>query len=112
MKISKQIDQLERQEDGANQEQIKKQISELHSQIPPQASSDKMKECPFCLRKFLEHVAERHMPVCEKTKYRAKPPPTKDQVEKKKDLRRSIHLKMASPKPSLGRNNDQRMPSN
>ena len=50
------------------------------------------------MRSFLTKVAETHIPKCEHAKSRPKPPPTKEELEKQADLRRSIHLKGSSPR--------------
>ena len=42
-----------------------------------------MRACPFCLRNFNELAAQRHIPVCMKTKNRPKPPPTKYDIYEK-----------------------------
>lgn len=47
-----------------------------------------MKDCPYCGRKFLEKVAERHIKHCETSKSRPKPPPTKDELNEKQVKRR------------------------
>lgn len=36
-------------------------------------------DCPFCLRKFTEEAAKRHVPVCGNLRSRPKPPPKSDQ---------------------------------
>lgn len=51
-----------------------------------------MKDCPYCARKFLEKVAERHIKHCEFSKSRPKPPPTKDELNEKQNKRRQLHL--------------------
>jgi predicted anti-sigma-YlaC factor YlaD len=51
-----------------------------------------MKDCPYCARKFLEKVAERHIKHCETSKSRPKPPPTKDELNEKQVKRRQLHL--------------------
>jgi hypothetical protein len=40
------------------------------------------KNCPFCKRTFNTLIADRHIPICEKTKHRPKPPPKKETVIK------------------------------
>lgn len=52
-----------------------------------------MKECPHCQRKFLNTVAERHIPHCATMKHKAKPPPTKNELIKRQGVRRSMYLK-------------------
>jgi hypothetical protein len=47
-----------------------------------------MEDCPYCARKFLEKVAERHIKHCETSKSRPKPPPTKDELNEKQVKRR------------------------
>jgi len=95
--ISKKINEVEKDE-KLDKHDADEKIAELAKHIPSQVGASKMKECPFCKRSFLEQVAERHMPFCAKTKHRPKPPPTKTALEKQKDQRRQVHLKMGSPK--------------
>lgn len=52
------------------------------SQIPEHVDAVEMKKCPHCKRSFNAAVAARHIPKCEHTKSRPKPPPkTADLVE-------------------------------
>jgi len=62
-------------------------------------------ECPYCYRKFLSNVAERHIPICKETKHRPKPPPTAtDFYSKKTPTRKPVSNTksniFASPEPT------------
>lgn len=46
-------------------------------------TDEKMKVCPYCNRRFNEKAAERHIPICENTRNRAKPPPSKSELMQK-----------------------------
>jgi len=81
MQISKKIDKLEKDK-SISKEEADSKIKNLSKHIPSQVDNSKMKECPYCKRSFLEQVAERHIPACEKTKHRPRPPPTKVGLEK------------------------------
>ena len=37
----------------------------------------RMQRCQYCYRNFNIRVAQRHIPICEKTNTRANPPPSK-----------------------------------
>jgi rubrerythrin len=98
MRVSKEMGRLEKEEKLGSSEELRAKIKALQSQIPSQTDSNKMKECPHCKRSFLDNVADRHIPICQHTKHRPKPPPTKDEVAKNQDIRRSVHLSIGSPR--------------
>ena len=50
------------------------------------------KQCPHCTRFFNIVTASRHIPQCEKTKNRPKPPPTREQLVQSQQSRK-YHLK-------------------
>lgn len=57
-------------------------------------------ECPFCSRVFNAAAAERHIPVCQRTKNRPKPPPVKEDVIQTQRYRRIKYLRARSAAPS------------
>ena len=97
--ISRKIEKLEK-DPHADQDELRQKIQGLSDQIPSQNNEDDMKECQHCHRRFLQHVAERHIPKCKDTKHRPKPPPSKADLEKKNQIRRMQHLnpRMGSPR--------------
>lgn len=53
-------------------------------------------QCPFCQRVFNCNTAKQHIPKCEKTKNRPKPPTQKDDVVQQQRLRRLKYLRAKS----------------
>lgn len=45
--------------------------------------------CPYCDRQFSKIAAERHIPNCKDARHKAKPPPSKDEILKKQEMRQS-----------------------
>lgn len=52
-----------------------------------------MQQCPFCKRNFNEVAAQRHIPICENTRNRAKPPPSKQELMQQRINRKNDQLK-------------------
>lgn len=55
-------------------------------------------------------VADRHIPRCATIKHRPKPPPTKDEVEKNKDIRRATHLRAKQASTGASQAHEQASP--
>lgn len=71
-----------------------------------------MRTCPYCSRSFNEQAAQRHIPVCMKTKNRPKPPPTKydiysKSVSRQQDLKK-VESKLKSAKSTSFRQMSQK----
>ena len=58
-----------------------------------QVADVNMIQCPHCKRQFNEFAAMRHIPICENTRNRARPPPSKQQVMQQHLNRKSDQLK-------------------
>ena len=60
----------------------------LSNNIPLHLVHDVMVRCPHCGRMFNEEAAKRHIPKCQKTKNRPKPPPSRNEVFEKVSARK------------------------
>ena len=64
-----------------------KDLKKANNQQPKKSIKIATKDCPHCQRTFNTLTADRHIPICEKTKHRPKPPPKKDVMLKTKEDR-------------------------
>lgn len=69
-----------------------------HQRAPPpdvefRLTDMNMQQCPFCKRNFNEVAAKRHIPICENTRNRAKPPPSKQELMQQRINRKNDQLK-------------------
>ena len=64
-------------------------------QVKSKLNDLQMQECPHCNRTFKKQAAEKHIPLCASGKTRPKPPPTKESIAAKENLRRQKHLNRA-----------------
>ena len=58
-------------------------------------------QCPHCLRIFNLLTAKDHIPICEKTKNRPKPPPQKEDMEQTQRYRQVKYLRASSRTKSM-----------
>lgn len=74
-----------------------KRLSPPQRAPPPdcefQLTDMNMQQCPFCKRNFNEVAAQRHIPICENTRNRAKPPPSKQELMQQRINRKNDQLK-------------------
>lgn len=87
VRIGKQIDKLEKEGDANNDVVVQSKIRELANQIPGQQLQKDMIQCPTCNRTFNKNAAERHIPRCADIINKPKPPPTKAEVDQRRNQR-------------------------
>ena len=51
------------------------------------------KQCPYCHRTFNLRAADGHIEVCQNSRYRAKPPPSAEVIQRKHSERKLALLK-------------------